>query len=202
MHGSDTRLTTIYCHSNAVITFTYSNNIEIKNLMIENCGYLYLELKHWTTSPSSLLLKRCSDVEMQSCAFRCDHQQCGLAILDPIGYLVARSIWSGQLLLIHSNTTSDVNINVFYYEQIGCCINDSAIIIFIDQHLHKVNVYLYHITLSLYKPICIHSFTCKGHGQNFIAIRKLILIGAKFSHYIIHVTLDDCKLKRAKEFIP
>jgi len=141
MHGDDTSLTTIYCNSNAVITFTDSNNIKIKNLLINNCGYLYSELKHWTTSPSAVILLRCSDVVIQNCTFGCDHQQFGLAILDPIAYLVASYIKSGQLLLIHSNTTSDVNTKISYYEQFGSCINDSAIKIFISNsgHIYQAN---------------------------------------------------------------
>ena len=62
MHGDDTGLTTIYCDARAIIVFNYSKNVNIKNLTIKNCGYLYTELKHWTTSPSPLLLHECSDV--------------------------------------------------------------------------------------------------------------------------------------------
>ena len=105
MHRDDTGLTTIYCDSRAIIVFNYSKNVNIKNLMIKNCGYLYTELKHWTTSPSPLLLHKCSDVAIQNCVFVCDYQQCGLAIIDPIGHLILTSIKSGQLLLIHRNTT-------------------------------------------------------------------------------------------------
>ena len=105
MHGDDTGLTTIYCDARAIIVFNYSKNVNIKNLMIKNCGYLYTGLKHWTTSPSPLLFLKCSDVAIQNCVFVCDYQQCGLAIIDPIGHLILTSIKSGQLLLIHRNTT-------------------------------------------------------------------------------------------------
>ena len=76
----------------------------------------------------------------------------------------------------------------------------NAVIVVIDQHLHQFDVYLFHIKLSLHKPIRVHSFTCKGHGQNFIGIENVVLMGTNFSDYIVNITLDTCKTNSQKMY--
>ena len=73
---------------------------------------MHSELKLLTKSLSSLLILKCSNVVVRNSAFECDYQQCGLTILDAKGYSMMNNIKSGQLLLVHSNATSDATTEI------------------------------------------------------------------------------------------
>ena len=191
LYGDAVSTTTIYCDTPATIAFIYSKNVNINNLTIKNCGNLYIDLKRLTDSLSSLILLKCSDFAVYNCVFECDYQQCGLVLFDTIGYSRLNNIKSGQLLLVHSSTTGNVTTDVSYFEQCGCCSNDTAIKIIMYPHLYEVKVYLFHIKLNLHKPLSIYSSNCEG--QNFINIKQIKLMGTIFSHHLIDIKLDSCK---------
>lgn len=120
--------------------------------------------------------------------FECDYNQCGLVILDATGNSNLTNIKSGQLLLIQTNTIRNITTKVSYYEQCGCCTNNTAI------EIIKVVVILFHIKLSLYEPISISCSSCKG--QNFIVtvVKKIQPLGTVFLHQIVDITLSHCDI--------
>jgi len=188
LYWNDVSTTTIHCDTPAIIA---SKNVNINNLTIKNCGDFYTDLKCLTVSLSSLILLKCSNFAVHNCVFECDYQQCGLVLFDIIGYSRLNNIKSGQLLLVQSRTTGNVTIDISYFEQCGCCTNDTAIKIIMHSHFYEVKAYLFYIKLNLRKPLSIYCSNC--NGENFINIRQIKLMGAIFSHHIIDIKLDSCK---------
>ena len=120
--------------------------------------------------------------------FECDYQQCGLTILDAKGYSMMNNIKSGQLLLVHSNaSTSDVTTEISYYEQCGCCTNDSGIKVIIYQHSYEIIIIFLHLKLKLMSIFCS---TC--YGKNFVTVNHLELTAVLFSQHCIDITMKSC----------
>ena len=188
----------IYCSSSAYIAFRNSKHINITNLTIKNCGYSYSKFQYFTNSLSSLFLFNCSDIVVQNSVFECNYQQCGLVVFDAMGNSNINNIKSGQLLLVHNHTTSNVTTEISYYEQYGCCTNDSAIKIIIYQHSYKIKISFSYIKLNLHQPIQIYCSDCEG--QNDITIKAMKLVGMIFSHHIIKITLKKCDGTYGKQY--
>ena len=168
--------------------------------MIKDCGYSYSKSKHLTGSLGALFLFKCSDFTIQNSVIECDYKQCGVAIFSAIGNVRLNNIRSGQLLIIQTYTTSDVTVEISYYEQsiCTCCVNDTAMKVTINQHLYTVIVVLSHIKLNIYKPIIMHCSSCEG--QNLIVIKEMQLLGTVFSQYIIDITLSNCVVSKNIQF--
>ena len=164
LYGDAISSTTIYCYTPKTILFGNSKNISLKYLKIKNCHheYTYSGLKHLTKSLSTLCLFNSSDFIIQNSVFECDYQQCGLVVFDAMGNSnLINNIKSGQLLLVHNHTTSDINIEINYYEQCGCCTNDTALKIIAHEHSYKIKLNLSHIKLNLDKPVIIYCSVAK-----------------------------------------
>jgi len=198
--GDTTNNTTIYCNTQAKVFLRNSININIKNLTIKNCGYSNSVSKDFTKLFIALILYNCTNFVIQNSVIECDCKQCGLVVIDVKGYSKLNNIKSGQLMLVHNYTTRNTFTQISYYEQSGCCINDTAIKVIMHQHLYKVTVNLFHVALYVDKPLSIYCSNCKG--QNFIIIKEMKLIGTTFSQHIIDVALDSCKRARTHYNLP
>jgi len=172
---------TIYCNTPKFVVFRNSKHVSFKYVNMKNCYY----------KNSALLLFNCSDFVIQNSVLECNYQQCGLVVIDAMGNSNISKIKSSQLFVLHNHTTSDVTTEISYYEQCGCCKNDTAIKITINQHSHKIKINLFHIKLTLGKPLSIKSLVCQG--QNDIIITEMRIIGYVFlQHNMIDVTLIKC----------
>ena len=196
IYGDTINNTTIYCYSPATMLFQSSKIITIKHLTIKNCSYYGL----LTKSLNTLVLCNCSEVVILNSTIECHYQQCSLVLLDAKGSCNLTNIKSGQLLLVHRNTTSNVTTEISYYEQHGCCtkFNDTAIKIIIERHSQKIKFSLSHIKLTLDKPISIYCSTCKG--GNSVTIKQLKLLGTIFSHHIVDIAMEGCSRKRKEKY--
>ena len=148
-------------------------------------------MEYLTKSHSTLILLDCSAFVIQNSSIECEYKQCELVFFDSMGYSKLNNIKSGQLLLVHSNDTSDVPTDISFYEQCGHYTNDTAIVIIIYQHFYEVKVSLSHVKLNIDKPIRIFCSNCEG--QNLIIIREMTLIGTIFSNNIIEIQFISCE---------
>ena len=182
LFGDANNNVTIYCNTPKSVVFRNSKHVSFKYFNMKNCYH----------KNSALLLFNCSDFVIQSSAFECNYQQCGLVVIDAMGNSNISKIKSSQLSIIHNHTSSDVTTKISYYEQFGCCTNDTAIKIIIDKHSYKVAIYLFQIKITLGKPLSIKSSVYQG--QNNIVIKEMKIIGYIISYYkMIDITMESFK---------
>jgi len=186
LFGDATDNVTFY--SQKTVIFRNSKNLSIKHLKILTAGYNENSgVNHLTKSLPTVLLSNCSDIVIQNSVFECNYQQCSLVVIDAMGSSNINNIESGQLLLVHNQTTSNIITEISYYKQHGCCDNSIKIIIY--PHSYKIKINLSHITISPATPITIKSSV--SEGQNGITIKDMKLIGRGSSSHFIDVALED-----------
>jgi len=179
--------TIIYCNRSVRIVISNSAKINIQSLSIKECKYYQKEQTH---SPLIVLnVFNCSNISIEDSVFMCQHEQCGLVLVNAVGIVNLYNISSSHLLITHNMTNSNSAMEISKYHHMGhSSHNHRALEILLYEHSQYIVINFFDTKLHFDKALKIWCSNIGG-GLNKINFQKMKLTDVTLEDNAVTITI-------------